>query len=229
MLIGLNDAESTDLILSVGTHRATRRATPVRVAELLEKASLYQGMDSIAEHLQLKDQSILRRFLSILKLPEETRAMISWGSNRASISFSAASEIARLKSPDEIQILTHAALTYRLSKSEIQATVQRSQRGDVSIASAVDEIVHLRPQIERQYLFIGRPQNADEMPDEIMRRLIRKKLSLLIGPDELVSVSVKNGKTAILVTEIGYQNKQINAMKNPITMGEFLTVLLDEE
>ena len=47
------------------------------------------------------------------------------------------------------------AIEHHLSKSEVQAIIQRANRERCSVTDAAEEILKLRPEVEQQYLYMG--------------------------------------------------------------------------
>ncbi len=149
MIEGLTDSEREDLILSVGTHRRTRRLTPIGVARLLEKAT-WAGVpqDELAGELGLASGAMCGRFQKLLQLPEELQLMVDWGGS-GTLSMSQAHEIGRLREDDKMLALAACVIENGLTSQETKQVVQRILRGKVDVAVAVDEIVRMRPVVER--------------------------------------------------------------------------------
>lgn len=192
---GLSDTEHLDLLMSVGTHKASRRLGPWQVARLVNRARELQPLEAIADALSLKDPGMLRKFLALLDLPEEVQPLITWGSQPGFLSFSSASELSRLTSTiprESLLKLSCAAIEGRLSKSEIQAVVQRTIRGGVDASTAMSEIINLRPIVERQYVFIAKlPNLLREISDfDARRALARQRLARSFGASSVLAVSV---------------------------------------
>ena len=98
-----------DLILSVGIHKKERPLSPVEVAELLQKL-INSGTTKkeISQEIVL-DLTMISRFLRLLNLAPEIQHLIGWG-GQSRISFSTASEIARLKTSAEHKFLAKSTL-----------------------------------------------------------------------------------------------------------------------
>ena len=154
---GLLSHEVSKLILSVGTHKSERPLSPVEVAEFMQKAlDAGEKRTEIAERLYLEDSSIIGRFIRLLSLPTQVQHIVGWGSDPATVSFSAASGIARLNSEVEQTALAKAALENQLNKSEIVQVVQIKQRSENSIESCIKAVLDQRPIIERRHVIIGK-------------------------------------------------------------------------
>lgn len=207
MLKGLTDQQYQDLVMSVGLRRKDRRLTPAAVAQLIAGAAKNHTLQEIASELALKDVSILRDFLSLRDLPEEVQSLICFGRSKRGISFSVATEIARLQTQEARTRLCQAALENALTRDEAQAVVQRSLRGEVDVDTAIEEILRTRPIVERQFLVLGElpsGESAREDPLAIQRK-IRQELAKRVGGKNLLAVSVTGTRIAILLTEEGAQ------------------------
>jgi hypothetical protein len=157
----LTDDERRDLLMSVGTHRSQRRLSPIGVAQLFRKAM--DGGESLswcASAVDLSNADMVKRFLRLLDLPPSVQVTVAWRGSDTTLAFTAATEVARL--PKHLQEQTaHEALAYRLSSSEVKYVVQRIARSGRDPRSAVEEIVALRPAVERHHVFIGVFSSAD--------------------------------------------------------------------
>ena len=152
---GLPPEIQRDLILSVGTHRARRRLSPIEVAEAIE-TSMASGatVRELATELHL-DPTMVPRFPRLLKLPPEIQHLVDWGQGKARLSFEAASYIARLASSKEQREVAEAALKHELGKVEILQIVQIRERSGKPITDCIGSVLRMRPQIERRHLLIG--------------------------------------------------------------------------
>ena len=93
--------------------------------------------------------------MRLLSLPVQVQHLIGWGSNPDTISFTAASDIARLDYPEEQKTLAKMALENQFNKSEIIECVQLRQRSERSIEDSVKAVLNQRPIIERRHAIIG--------------------------------------------------------------------------
>jgi len=98
-----------------------------------------------------------KRFLQILKLPEDKQDLIVWGSGKDFVGFSAAVELARLEDPDAQRAVIQAVLSDRLTSKEVREVVQIHRRATPPrpIQECIDEVLGMRPVVERRYVFIG--------------------------------------------------------------------------
>ena len=158
---GLSSYEIRQLILSVGTHKSERPLSPVEVAKFMRRTlDMGEKRAAIADRLHLDDSSIIGRFVRLLSLPIQVQHLIGWGSDPATVSFTAASDIARLDSPQEQSALAKVALESQLNKSEIVQVVQIRLRSGKSIESCVKAVLNQRPVIERRHVIIGELQSV---------------------------------------------------------------------
>ena len=164
---GLSPSEISQLILSVGTHRSERPLVPIEVAKLIQKAlNAGEKRKEIADRLYLNDSTILGRFTRLLSLPSQIQHLIGWGSDPTTLSFTAASGIARLESTQEHIILAKAALENQFNKSEIIEVVQIRQRSKNPIQSCIETVLNQRPVIQRRHVIIGELQ-SEKLKDEL--------------------------------------------------------------
>ena len=164
---GLLSHEISQLILSVGTHKSKRPLSPVEVALYMQRAlKAGEKRTDIAERLYLEDSSIIGRFIRLLSLPTQVQHIVDWGSDPATVSFSAASGIARLNSEVEQTTLARAALENQLNKSEIIQVVQIRQRSGNSIENCIKAVLDQRPIIERRHVIIGK-LTSENLKDKV--------------------------------------------------------------
>ena len=166
---GLSSSEIRQLILSVGTHRSERLLSPVEVAKLMQK-TLNAGVrrSDIAEKLYLEDSTMIGRFVRLLSLPAEVQQCIGWRSNPSTLSFSAATEIARLKSTQQQSTLAKAALENQFKRSEIVQVVQIQRHSEKSIEDSIKAVLDQRPLIERRHVIIGSLQ-SERLKDDLKK------------------------------------------------------------
>ena len=151
---GISAENERDLILSVGTQKTDRPLSPIEVAGLIEDA-INSGttITELSKEILL-DTTMITRFRRLLKLTPEVQHFVGWG-GKSRISFSTASEIARLKTQQEQEFVGNAALENNLSKKEVIQIVEARNRVGKSIDESVKEILNMRPRTIRRYLYIG--------------------------------------------------------------------------
>lgn len=156
MTTGLSPEELRDLIVSVGTHRGDRRLSPLDVSGLFLKArEAGATLVECAEAAGFSGPAMVTRFLRLQQLPEPVRDLVDWGASGTALAFTAASEIARLPQAAR-EPAARAALAAGLGTGEITQVVQRLLRSGHPADDAVEEILRLRPQVERRHVFVGR-------------------------------------------------------------------------
>ena len=157
----LSPQERQGLLLSVGTHRGKRSLSPVEVANLFAKVIADGGsLSDCARAARLEGTTIVARFLRLLKLEESVRHLVAWGSSPGTIGFSAGAELARLDDEVEEEEVVRSVLTYRLSGSEVRQVVQLRRRSKRSVKECLNEVVGMRPRVEKRYVYVGAVTNA---------------------------------------------------------------------
>lgn len=156
----LSQQERQRLLLSVGTHRGQRPLSPVEVANLFAKVIAAGGsLSDCARAASLEGTTIVSRFLRLLKLPEAAWHLVGWGSVAGTIGFSSGAEIARLEDDAEEDALVNGVLTNRLSGSEVRQVVQLHKRSKRPLQDCLNEVVGMRPRVEKRYVYVGAVTN----------------------------------------------------------------------
>jgi len=155
MILGLSPEAQRDLILSVGTHRGNRRLSPIEVAELMEVAiNAGTSVQQLASALLFADSTLVMRFRRLLKLPSAIKHLVGWR-GKSCLSFETASAIARLQSQKEQETVAKAVLEHRLTKPEVYQIVQIQERSGKPITECTEDVLRMRPQIEKRHILIG--------------------------------------------------------------------------
>jgi hypothetical protein len=175
---GISSENQRDLILSVGVHKGERQLSPLEVAELLKKAvDSGTTIKELSAEIML-DSTMIFRFLRLSNLSPEIQHLVDWG-GKSKISFSTASEIARSKTVDEQNYLGRATLENNLSKNEVIQIIETRIKFGRPISDCVEEIIKMRPQTIRRYLFIGGVQSS-EVRDQLAS-MTQKERDFLFG------------------------------------------------
>ena len=155
MIKGLTATELRDMTLSVGTHRGSRRLSPLEVACLVDKSlSAGTSRSECASILSIGHTQV-STFLKLLKLAPEIQHLADWrGTKNASAPFSTLAELARLSLIDQIEA-AEAILRHALKWKEVVQLVQIRDRSKMPIAYCIANILKLRPQIDTRHLFVG--------------------------------------------------------------------------
>lgn len=191
MAHGLSPEEEKELILSVGTHRAGRRLTPLEVARLFQRMTAHGAtLKDCAELVQFEGTTMVSRFLRLLELEPDIQHLVDWGQSGSTIAFTAATELSRLDRQEQRQAVREI-LENGLKSQEVKQLVQLRRRSGKSLDVCVEEIVRLRPQIERRHVILGAvtdPQLKSSLEgvlqserDRYLQEVIRSVFSLRSG------------------------------------------------
>lgn len=157
MLSGLTPLEFGRLKLSIGygTHKADRPLSPSQVAFLLKHArSNGVSLADCAEALGVHETSV-RRFMRVLELADDLRALVSWGRVEGSVGFSSAVELTKLADPSDQRVTAESILKSSLDSKEVRQIAQIRNRSGRDIESCIEEVISMRPVIERRFVLIG--------------------------------------------------------------------------
>ncbi|MFC1861734.1 hypothetical protein ACFLX6_00350 [Chloroflexota bacterium] len=150
----ISPEEQRDLILSVGIHQQERALIPIQVAELLEREiNAGTPIKGISKEVML-DSSMIARFRRLLRLAPEIQHLVGWV-GESKVSFSTASEIARLDSPEDHTALVKSSIEHKLSKNEVIQIIETKNKFGKSINECTEEIINMRPKVVKKYLYIG--------------------------------------------------------------------------
>jgi len=160
-VIALPSDLAKKLILSVGTHRAERPLSPVETGQAMRQA-LGNGMTAkeLAASLHFDGPTMVSRFLKLSTLSPQIHPLIGWGADASTLSFSAASEIARL-SPAEQVTFSQAVLTHQIGLSEVKQIVQIRQRSGKSIEQAIQAVLDQRTVVVQRHVIVGAVMSED--------------------------------------------------------------------
>ena len=158
MLAGLSSLEVGRLRMSVGysTHKRGRPLSPVEVGLLLRHAhELGATLEECATVMGLKGTSQVSRFLRVAHLPPDLRHLVSWGRSSDSIGFTTAVELVRIPDPDDQRAIATAILEQGLQTDEVRQVAQLQRRSGRDVQDCLNEILGMRPTVERIYVFMG--------------------------------------------------------------------------
>ena len=185
---GLTAKERQDITLSVGTHRGSRRLSPLEVARLIQKTmSAGTSRRECASALDIGPTQ-LSTFLKLLTLRSEIQHLADWrGTKSASIPFSTLAELARLSANDQVKA-AEAVLRHQLKWKEVIQLTQISDRSGLSIEECIANVLKLRPQIDTRHLFVGAittdalRARLHSIPQVDRDAVFERTLSRLTGP-----------------------------------------------
>ena len=197
MLPGLTAFELGLVRMSVGYggRKKGRPLSPVEVGGFLRKARMHgASVADCSEALQLHATGVLR-FLRILDLPPDLQHLIDWGSGRDFIGFSAAVETTKLKDSSDQRAVAAAILASSLNSKEVRQVTQLRQRSGRSVKECVREILRMRPQVVRRYVFIG--SVAPEDVEALGGRTQSARDSMLAEAMETVGIEGGSGRLGV--------------------------------
>ena len=158
MLAGLNALELGRLRMSVGygTHKKGRPLSPIEVGGLLRRA-LDQGvsLQDCAKVLQLAGTGHIGRFLRILELPDDLLHLVDWGAGKNFVGFTAAVELVKVGDGKDQRVIAEAILSHSLNSREVRQIAQLRRRSGRTVEVCIDEVLNMRPIIEKHYVFVG--------------------------------------------------------------------------
>ena len=196
MLPGLNALELGRLRLSVGygTHKKGRPLSPAEVGQLLRQArDAGVTLKDCAKAIQLNGTGHIGRFIRILELPQDVLHLVDWGHPGDGIAFSCAVEIANLESDDDKRAVAQSILVHGLDSKEVRQIAQLRKRSGRPVGECVEEIVSMRPTVEKRYVFIG--AITDERLASALDRLTqRERDAILVSGIERLELSGGSGR-----------------------------------
>ena len=80
---------------------------------------------------------------------------MSWGGQKGFISFSAANQLVRFEDTEEQHAVVRSILSEGLNSKEIRQVVQLKNRSGREIGECLEEVLNMRPVIEKKHVFIG--------------------------------------------------------------------------
>lgn len=197
MLRGLSALELGRLRVSVGygTHKKGRPLSPVEVAELVRRArAAGETLADCARAIRI-DESGLGRFLRLLELPDDLRHLVDWGTGRYVLGYSRAVELVRIPNAGDMRTVANAVLESGLTSKETRQVVQILERSGRPAKDVLQEVLGMRPVVERRYVFIGSVIDKS-LSKALQKRSQREKDSLLhaaMANLELVGASGRLG------------------------------------
>ena len=195
MLKGLSALELGRLRISVGygTHKKGRPLTPIEVAELIDRAhAAGNSLGECARHIRI-DETGIGRFLRLLELPKEIRHLVDWGSANGVLGFSRAVELLRIRNSDHLHTVAKAVLEHGLNSKETRQVAQLLDRSDRTPQDVLNEVIGMRPIVERRYVFIGSVTVAS-LSTALASRTQREKDVLLENAIASIGLSGTTGR-----------------------------------
>ncbi len=163
MLADLSALELGRLRMSVGygNHKKGRPLSPIEVGKLIRRVKeAGVSTEDCSKAINL-DKSGVGRFLRILDLPEDIQHLVSWGTQKDSIGFSAAAQLMRFKDAEDQHAVVNSILSEGLNSKEVGQVAQLKIRSGREISECLKEVLGMRPVIEKRHVFIGTIENQD--------------------------------------------------------------------
>lgn len=227
MIEDLTADEYGNLVASVGTHKGRRHLLPYQCSDLIDRTLKGSSIEQVSNAIDISSSQITK-FLNLKKLPPEIRKMVCFGKQKGCITFSTATEITRLDSDPEKLMLCRAALEYNLSKLEVISIIQRRDRSHLDLSNVIQEILKLRPVIERQYLYLIGIEKLNFENELGLKKIIRKQLAKKIGASNILSVSIADKRLAILLSESGAKASSVSSNLSSGNMRAFLQSIVSQ-
>lgn len=159
---GLSPEELAQLKMSVGygRHQRNRPFSPVECGRLYRRAE--REGSSRVESARKTDLDVtgVGRFLRLLDLPPEVQHLVDWGRGDF-VGFSSAAELVRLADSEDRRVVAEAVLSEHLTSKEVRQVVQLRERSGRAVPDCVQEVVGMRPVVEKRYVFMGAVVDED--------------------------------------------------------------------
>ena len=143
-----------------GRHQRGRPLYPVECGRLFRRAEREGASRAESASKVRLDASGVGRFLRLLDLPPEVQDWVDWGRGDF-VGFSSASELVRLRDHKDRRLVADAILSDRLTSKEVRQVVQLRDRSRRDVPDCVQEVVGMRPVVEKRYVFMGAVVDED--------------------------------------------------------------------
>lgn len=187
--------------MSVGYGRQTRgrHYSPVEVGEwVVQERERGASLADCAASLNLNGTGHIGRFSRLLRLPEDVRHLVDWGTPRGGIGFSAAVELAKLRAAGDQKAVAEAVLKHGLTSREIRQITQLMSRSEMTVESAIESGLRMRPKIVRRHVFLG-SVTADRVRSYIAGLEQGQRDALLRRAIERVGLKVVSGRLGVRI------------------------------
>ncbi len=217
-----------------GRQKRGRHYSPVEVGEwVMQERRRGASLADCAATLNLDGVGHIGRFPRLLRLPEDVLHLVDWGTPRGGIGFSAAVELAKLRSQGDQREVADAVLKHGLTSREIRQMGQLRQRSDRTVTEAIEDGLRMRPKVVRRHVFLGsvsariRDYMADReqcQRDALLRHSIDKvglrEVTGRLGPQ--IFTLVGGDVFAKSMRDIGVddiESKLLDAMEEEVSRG----------
>lgn len=137
-----------------GRHQPRRPFSPVECARLYRRAEREGSNRAESARKTDLDATGVGRFLRLLDLPPEVQHLVDWGRGEF-VGFSSAAELVRLADSEDRRVVAEAVLSEHLTSKEVRQVVQLRERSGRAVPDCVQEVVGMRPVVEKRYVFMG--------------------------------------------------------------------------
>ena len=224
---------SVELLATLGTHRRDRPLSPLEAALKL-KEELNSGVRP--EQYPVSVYTI-RKFQSLLRLPDSVKKMLGWGGVRnGEIGLEAACRILALKESLDREILAKETVERELSQKEVSKVVRYKRRlNKKPIEDCIDSVVEMRP--KKRYFFIIQlkegllkrlEENAASEGIEINNSLL-KILYTHLPEGSLMSLSLKEDFVILFLNEQGDKALKRQAKELVMPLEDVINTIISGE
>jgi hypothetical protein len=231
-VFGLTDIQWQELLLSVNTHRKTRRLSPVETATHLDIALSKTDLHSLAQALGFSDTTTIVKIRRLKDLPAELGALVEWGTANGSVSMSTAAELMRIPSIEVAADAIKAAVEHSLNKEEARQLVQILERSKDPLETCLNKVLLTRPRVEQSELIVGSLLSpmAQEKVLRVGAEPAAKKLRLLLAknfPSILCqSVRIRDGRFSLLFPDTN--GTELRKLLRGVSVETTVTRLLEQ-
>ena len=229
--------DQAKILASVGSHASQRFATPAQVAEDMEaRRSKYPTKRALAEAYSLTP-TMVDRFLSLLKLPEEIRTKVTFQGKGDNLGLAKAFCLARLRSQSDMQFLANEILKSDLNTSEVRQIELLKRKNDaLPIEECLRIVRDYREKVEETNVVVAtltpdsrtildRPEGGRED----VRAAVKTKLTNLVkSPKDVRYLSQSGGKLILVLSSEGYGDLRGYAAVHKKTFTELLNDLIEK-
>lgn len=236
------------LLSSIQVSHSDRPLGPIETAEAIQEVLEELGNDTqeLQSRLSLSS-SMISAFARVLTLPENIKGIVSWGgsnhdmSRDGEISFSAAQQLARLKSTNDILRLvgTTLKMSRPVTKEEIKAIVAlRRENPQKDIDDCIREVLDVtRTYVVQHFVFISGidPRlvvRLKAMAHKDGRELDELALGVLSGNfprDSIKGIKVRDDHVRVSMSEEGHKFIKSYAESHDLSKRSVLDHILSRE
>jgi len=218
---GITLDDRANLILSVNlkglNKKYIRPFSPFEVARCLE-VLIENGVtkEEIRVMLNLRDKTMIGKYLSILDLEDDLRSIIDWGRRPGVVAVTNCFEggLVRIKPNKDRRIAFEYAMKYNLNKLECQMIRQLHRRKFGTINECAEEALKSRPKIVKNHLYLGHindpkiSKKLNELDSSKRKELFKNVLNLILPNIRILGSTLNVKAFSIVLTEKGKQKME---------------------